>query len=193
MDIIEAIEGRRSVRKFQDKKIPEETIKRIVEAGMMAPSGTNIQPWYFVAVASPDELASLRDIASRGAEGFRPRLEERFKEHPEVIKQTTSFVGTFGYAPLVVLAFVRSPEVKDGRDTVIQSIAAAIENMTLAAYGEGIGSCWMTALISGGVKEDIRARYAPERGELIATVAFGYPEIIPKMPKRKDDRVKYIL
>ena len=193
MELKDAVYGRRSIRKFKDTPISEEDIREIVEAGTMAPSGTNIQPWYFVAVANPDAVAELREIASEGALGFMPRLQERFKDHPEVIKSTTSFIGTFGYAPFILLAFVRPAEVKDGRDTMIQSIAAGIENMCLTAYDKGIGSCWMTALITGGVAEKIRERFAPERGELVATVAFGYPDQEMKAPKRKDDRVEYIL
>lgn len=193
MELKDVIYGRRSVRKFKDIQIAEEDIREIVEAGTMAPSGTNIQPWYYVAVANPDVLEELRTIAAMGAEGFRPMLEERFKEHPEVIKPTTSFVSTFGGAPLVVLAFLRPQVIESGRDTMLQGVAAGIQNMVLTAYEKGIGSCWMTALITGGVAENIRQRFAPEKGELVATVAFGYSDQDPKMPKRKDDRCEFIL
>ena len=192
MELKDAIYGRRSVRKFKDIPVSEEDINEIVEAGTMAPSGTNVQPWYYVAVSDPATLEELRNIAGRGAEGFRPQLEERFKDHPEVIKPTTSFVSSFGGAPLVILAFLRPQTIESGRDTMVQSVAAGIQNMILTAYSKGIGSCWMTALISGGVAEDIRARFAPDKGELIATVAFGYSDQEPKMPKRKDDRTAFI-
>lgn len=193
MELKDAIYGRRSYRKFKDLPVSEEDIREIIEAGTMAPSGTNVQPWYYVAVSDPAALEELRSIAGVGSEGFRPRLEERFKDHPEVIKPTTSFIATFGGAPLVVLAFLRQPDVVDGRDTMVQSVAAGIQNMILTAYSKGIGSCWMTALITGGVADNIRARFAPERGELIATVAFGYSDQEPKMPKRKDDRTEFVM
>ena len=193
MELKDAIYGRRSVRKFKDIPINEEDIREIVEAGTMAPSGTNIQPWYYVAIAHPQTLEELRNIAVRGAEGCRPMLEDRFKEHPEIVKPTTSFISSFGNAPLVVLAFLRPQNVTSGRDTMLQGIAAGIQNMMLTAYEKGIGSCWMTALITGGVAEEIRLRFAPDKGELVATVAFGYSDQEPKMPKRKDDRCEYIL
>lgn len=192
MELMDAIYGRRSYRKFRPDPVSQEDIKAIVEAGTMAPSGTNIQPWYFIAISNSEKLEELREIAGRGAEGFRPKLESRFKDHPEVVKSTTSFIGTFGYAPVVILCFIRQPEVESGRDTIIQSVAAAIQNMCLAAYDKGIGSCWMSALINGGVAEDIRAKFAPDRGELVATLALGYSDQEPKAPKRKDDRVEYI-
>lgn len=193
MELKDAIYGRRSVRKFKDIPIAEEDIREIVEAGTMAPSGTNIQPWYYVAIAHPDTLKELHAIAARGAEGATPMLAERFKDHPEVVKPTTNFISTFGNAPLVVLVFLRPQNVETGRDTMLQSIAAGVQNMLLTAFEKGIGSCWMTALISGGVAEEIRLRFAPDKGELVATVAFGYSEQEPKMPKRKDDRCEYIL
>ena len=193
MELKDAIYGRRSIRKFKDIPISEEDIREIVEAGTMAPSGTNIQPWYYVAIAHPETLEELRKIAAKGAEGATPMLAERFKDHPEVVKPTTSFIATFGNAPLVVLVFLRPQNVESGRDTMIQGIGAGIQNMLLTAYEKGIGSCWMTALISGGVGEEIRLRFAPDKGELVATVAFGYSEQDPKMPKRKDDRSEFIL
>ena len=193
MELKDAIYGRRSIRKYKDTPISEEDIREIVEAGTMAPSGTNIQPWYYVAIASSETLEELKVISGKGASNFECILLERFKDHPEVIKPTTSFVASLGNAPLVVLCFLRPAKIESGRDTMIQAVAAGIQNMCLTAYSKGIGSCWLTALIRGGVAEEIRERFAPGRGELLATVTFGYPDIEPKAPKRKDDRMEFIL
>ena len=192
MELREAINGRRSVRKFKADAISPQDIKEIVEAGIMAPSGTNIQPWYFIAVSNPDALSELREIASTGALVFREALEKRFPDHPEVVASTTNFIGSLGQAPFVVLAFMRSPKPEDKNNAAVQSVAAAIENMILTAYEKGIGSCWMTSLSDGAAAEAIHERFAPDRGEFLALVTFGYPDQEPKCPKRKDDRVEYI-
>ena len=47
---MEAIKGRRSIRKFTDQPVPPEIIDKILEAAMWAPSGQNLQPWYFVVL-----------------------------------------------------------------------------------------------------------------------------------------------
>lgn len=192
MELKDAIYGRRSVRKYKDTPIAEEDIREIIEAGCMAPSGTNLQPWYFVAISNQEKMKELQEIAGRGAIGFLPELTERFKDHPEVIDSTTQFIGKLGNAPLVVLAFLRINDAPGGKNTMVESVSAAIQNMILMAYDKGIGSCWMTALITGGVAEDIRQHFAPERGDLVATITFGYPDQEPKMPKRKDDRFEIL-
>ena len=192
MELKEAIEGRRSVRNFKDTKIAEEDIKEIVEAGIYAPSATNTQPWYFIAVSSPEAIEELRTIAKGGAEAFKGFLEKRFPTHPEVVESTTRFIGSLGNAPFAVLAFVRDPGTGTDDSPVIQSIAAAIQNMILTAYDKGIGSCWMTSLCGGEAADAIHERFAPDRGPLAAIITFGYSDETGKMPRRKDDRVEYL-
>lgn len=50
MELMEAIKGRRSVRKFKPDPIPKEDLEEIIQAGLCAPSAQNLQPWYFVAL-----------------------------------------------------------------------------------------------------------------------------------------------
>ena len=79
----------------------------------------------------------------RVTDKFRPVLTERFAKHPETVKQTESFLISLGGAPVCVLAFL----LKDypDREGTLQSVAAATENLLLAAWDKGIGSCWMSA------------------------------------------------
>ena len=193
MELKDVIYGRRSIRKFKEQQISEQDIREIVDAGIMAPSATNIQHWYFIAICNPEALSELRDIAADGAAAFREKLEKRFPDHPDVVASTTNFIGSLGNAPFVVLAFLRSPEQEADNSPAVQSVAAAIENMVLAAYDKGIGSCWMTSLSAGDAAEAIHERFAPDRGSLLAIVTFGYPDQEPKCPKRKDDRVEFII
>ena len=69
MNVKEAIMGRRSVRKYKKTPIREEDIREILEAGIMAPSASNLQPWYFVAVR--EGTNSIR--SSRPCRKFRKR------------------------------------------------------------------------------------------------------------------------
>ena len=192
MEVKKAVLERRSYRKFLDKKVSEEDIRQIVEAGLWAPSATNIQPWYYVAVSRDEAVEEIRDIASDGVEAFRPVLEERFSEHPEVVRNTTSFIATLGGAPFILLAFARLKGGENDMKTV-QGIAAGIENMILAALEKDIRSCWLTSLCSGKAAERLHERFAPERGGLVALVAFGYSTQEPRAPKRKEDRAKFLL
>ena len=59
MELMEAIKTRRSIRKFTDEPVPREKLEKIIEAAMWAPSGQNLQPWYFVALTKDEDLAFL--------------------------------------------------------------------------------------------------------------------------------------
>ena len=96
METKDVLRTRRSVRKYKSDPIPEEDLAEILEAACHAPSGVNLQPWYFVAVTSPEGMAGLREIMGRVTDKFRPVLTERFAKHPETVKQTESFLISLG-------------------------------------------------------------------------------------------------
>ena len=65
MDIFELIKTRRSIRNYEEKPVLKETISKIVEAGIWAPSSLNRQPWRFVVANDPDTLTELNDELRR--------------------------------------------------------------------------------------------------------------------------------
>lgn len=87
---------------------------------------------------------------------------------------------------MCVLAFL----LKDypDREGTLQSVAAATENLLLAAWDKGIGSCWMSAPQRMGFGEELRARFAPDKGEFVAAITLGYPDETPQMPPRREGR-----
>jgi nitroreductase len=192
LEVKEAIFGRRSIRKYTNQKISKEDIVDILEAGCMAPSAVNYQPWYFVAVQDEQELKNISAIMTRASEAIRPALEERFAKHPQVVNETTAFIRILGNAPLCVLAFYNESDYKKSASTLTQSVAAAIENMLLAAYEKGIGSCWMTVPLETNMDTEFCERYAKGKGEMVAMITFGYPDQEPKPPKRKEGRYQII-
>ena len=180
MEAREALLTRRSIRRYKPDPISETDLKEILEAGLAAPSAINLQHWYFVAVQNPQALDGV-------AEKFQPVLEERFSRHPEQIGITNRFLTTLGGAPVCVLVFLLKPDYPD-RDGAMQSVSAAIENLLLAAWEKGIGSCWMSAPQRMGFGEELRARFAPDKGEFVAAITLGYPDEAPKMPPRREGR-----
>ena len=64
-DIMEAIEGRRSIRKYKDQQISREALDAILRAGMLAPSASNKQPWHFIAIQDQALIAELNDAILR--------------------------------------------------------------------------------------------------------------------------------
>ena len=187
----EALLTRRSIRRYRPDPIGEQDLEEIVEAGLYAPSAINLQHWYFVVVRSPQAMERLRGIMGQVYEKFRPVLEQRFANHPETIEDTHRFLDSLGGAPVCVLAFFLKPAYPD-RDGAMQSVSAAIENLLLAAWDKGIGSCWLSAAQRMGFGPQLQAEFAPGKGEFVAAITLGYPDQSPKAPRRREGRYEII-
>lgn len=187
METRETLLTRRSVRRYKSDPIPEADLREILEAGLYAPSAINLQHWYFVAVQSPEAMEDVRQIMSGVVDKFTPVLEQRFARNPEQVGITNKFLSTLGGAPVCVLVFMLKPDYPD-RDGAMQSVSAAIENVLLAAWDKGIGSCWLSAPQRMGFGPAFQARFAPDKGEFVAAITLGYPDQQPKMPPRREGR-----
>ena len=191
MDATQAVFGRRSIRRYSAQAVSREDVEDILAAGLYAPSGINLQPWYYVAVCSDEAMARLKLSMAKTYDNFRAELETRFAKNPEVIDQTKHFLTSLGGAPVCVLAFLLKPPTDplyQDRLTLIQGVSAGIQNMLLVTYEKGLGSCWLTAPIVAGLGEGIRQEFAPEHGQLVAAVTIGYPAESPKAPPRREGR-----
>ena len=113
MDIFDAIKNRRSVRRFEDRPVPEEIIGKIVEAGQWAPSACNRQDWKFIIVDSEEVKGNL-------------------------LRETTAhFVGK---APLLIfVVYSNRTDNLEYKDHLL-SAAMAAQNMQLAAHALGLGA-----------------------------------------------------
>jgi len=127
MDVLEAIRTRRSIRKFRPKPIPNEKLKIILEAGRLAPSAGNRQPWFFVVVKDSERKRVLAKAAGN-----------------------QTFIADAG----VIVVAVGDPEASPRwfkQDPMI-----AVEQMVLAATGLGYGTCWIGAFDEEEVKRLLR-------------------------------------
>lgn len=188
MTIAQMINTRRSIRKYKSDQISDQDLKEIVEAGLMAPSAVNLQPWYFVVIKDPAHMKTLANIMDEVSLQMEPSLKKRFPKHPHVVEESTQFIKRLGGAPVCILAFQFETEYNKTQSSIIQSISAAIENMLLVAWDKDIGSCWLTAPLEVGAEEEIRQCFAPDKGDLVAMITMGYPDQAPKCPPRKNGR-----
>ncbi len=181
MELSEAIQKRKSIRKFREKAIPREEIQELIDAACQAPSGKNLQPWHFtVLTGSPkQELVEVM-------------LEAVGKLEKKGIP-TGSCRGTaraMAQAPVVILVFntrgnpLNPPRGSDRYlwSVNIQSIGAAIQNMLLAATERGLGSLWICDTFYAD--PEIRD-WLGRKDELVAAVALGYPDEAPQARPRK--------
>ncbi len=162
MNVLEAIKGRRSIRKFSDKKIPKEIILKILDVGRYAPSAGNLQDWKFFVVRSKERIKDIAKIA----------LNQRWVEKASFLVIACSDLREISwYGERGVRLYSK------------QDVAASIQNMLLYAWSLGIGSCWVGAFDDKKLREYLNL---PEYIEPQAILAFGYPKEIPKMPARKN-------
>jgi len=158
MEVIEAIEKRRSVRVYQDKPIPEEKLRKILEAARLAPSARNSQDCELVVVKNEK---IRKKIASEAT--------------------SESFVGG---APVIVVAVALDPEyiMPGGVPAHPVDIAIAVDHMTLVAVEEGLGSCWIGAFDQRRIKEILSI---PDRYKVVVLLSLGYPAESPRRKLRK--------
>lgn len=187
MELMEAVTERRSVRRYTEQAVSRELLEELMEAACWAPSADNAQPWYFVVLTQQEDIDRMRQTMERVSEEIRPHLEELFPRHPRVVNETTAFLRRLGGAPVYVLAFLQK-DYGPVRDSMVESVAAAIQNLLLAAHEKGLGTCWVNAATGLGYGPALRELFAPDKGEFVSLVALGWPDRSPRAPGRKPDR-----
>jgi nitroreductase len=186
VDLSEALRGRRSVRKFKKTPVAKDLIEKIIEVALWAPSGMNKQNWKFFVLAAKrkEELVSISSVSFQYLE---PQLQQLFAEKPKIIEATRRFFKRLGEAPVVVCAYFEPANMTDV--TSYQNVAAAIQNLLLMAYAEGLGTCWMTGPVY--VANEINRFLGVDDMTLVAIIPMGYPDETPKVPPRHPERVVY--
>jgi nitroreductase len=161
MDYFDVILKRKSVRKYDPEPIPEKTLKKILEAGRVAPSAKNIQPWRFVVVKD-------KEMKKKVAEACNNQM---FMAQADVI--------VCGCA-LEKIAYGR---MGGHLNSYPIDLAIALDHMILAAASEGLGTCWIGAFNEEKVKEVLGV---PNDVRVVALTPIGWPAEEPKARPRKE-------
>ena len=168
MDLEQCIETRTSIREYKkNRKIAENLIEDILNAAIRAPSAGNTQDWEFIVVRKRETKDALAKAA----------LDQEFLKEADVIIAVCSN-----------LERITERYGERGRSLYsVQDTAAAVQNILLAAWNKGIGSCWVGAFNEQMVKD---ALILPTDIRPLALIALGYPAIEPlKMGRRKASEV----
>jgi nitroreductase len=169
MDLDEVISGRRSIREYVGKNVPDELVRQVIKAATFAPSAKNGQQWRFT-VLTGESKEKLTDCFRRELEVICKRVGE---ENMGSALGSCSIMET---VPVVIMVWNSG---KMGWETEKHSVAAAIQNLLLKAYSLGLGSLWI-----GDIFYCIEAleKHLGKPWKLIAAVTIGYPAIVPKGP-----------
>ena len=158
--LLNAIEKRRSIRKFRDVPVTDEQVRELLHAAMLAPSAKNGQPWHFIVVRDAGIMRQLRE------------------KHPYATSLKT--------APVCICVCGKiDPELPD---YYTQDCAAATENLLLQAQSMGLGTCWMgvapRAERMSAVAETLQI---PEGVAPFCLIAVGVPDEERATPERFDE------
>lgn len=190
MQLWEALEKRRSIRKYKDIPLSREILLKVAEAAKWAPNNANVQPWEFIFITDPTLLAEVSEHIRLTLYAYWSQV--RIEDLPEEkLQKIVSKFTNFGPVPVYILACIDTragrlkPAYKEWNDIWNHhSVASALNNLMLAAAAEGLGACWLG--VPSWNPEKLKSLLGiPEYIHVIAVSPLGYPDEEPAAPPRK--------
>jgi len=164
-DVLDIIVGRRTIRQFGPEPVPRDVLDALVDAGRLAPSAANMQPLEFVIVDDAgvrgEVFSCLKWAAYIAPEG-----------NPKPGQEPTAYIVT------LVNTAVREKMFE-------YDVGAAMENMIVAALGQGIGSCWLLSIDRDKLKSILGV---PDGYRIDCVLALGRPAEAPAVEDLKDSQ-----
>ena len=165
MNILSAIQGRRSIRKYSDKPVEEEKLLKVLEAARLSPSAKNRQEWKFIVVKDSKTRERLTEAIGQ------PFVRE---------------------APIILVCCGTETEsiMKCGQPRYTVDLSIATAYMILTAYEQGLGTCWLGSFDENKVKQILDI---PEKVRVVSITPLGYPAESPAPKPRKslDEIISY--
>jgi nitroreductase len=165
MDVFQAIKNRYSCRSYKAEPVPEETLKKVLEAARLAPSAHNTQEWKFIVVRNTQKRKEVAEAAGQ------------------------SFIAE---APIIVAAVGLNPNdiLSSGIPDYIVNLAIAVDHMALQATEEGLGTCWIGAFSQEEVK---KALEIPQKYKVAFLMLLGFPaeKGRPKTRRNLEEIISY--
>ncbi|MGB9827263.1 MAG: nitroreductase family protein [Thermosphaera sp.] len=197
---LDVINTRCSVRWFRPDPIPEETVRRLLEAAVRAPTAQGAEQWFFMAVVSEEKRREIHRLLRKAHEHYATSVLLKPYSPGAVAKWMSRIDQGMYAAPLYVAAYLdlrerifRDEYFEYERLMAVQSLSAAVENLIIAAWSMGLGSVWI------GVPVFMREEFdkvltPPEKCELSAIIALGYPaEKTAPRPRKPVEQVSKII
>ncbi|MER5390984.1 nitroreductase family protein [Saccharopolyspora sp. NPDC002686] len=158
LDVFETIRTRRAVRAYTAETIDDESVDRMVDAMLAAPTASNKQAWGFVVVRNPVLVRRIR--------AFAP--------------------GIIGVPPLILVACFdtgRAPDDARMPDVGVLCVAMAVENFLLAAHALGLGGCPVSSFLAKPVRALL---HLPDHLAPVLVVPVGHPAQEPRRSQRRN-------
>ena len=212
MSNLDFIYKRRSIRKFRDEGVPMDDLKEIIQAAIQAPSGKNIQNWHFVIIRDKEKINGIvKVVEDKNAEISDKIINEDIKA---IFINSLKYQTAFKNAPCLILVYAGNYKptgfeefkaINESKDVIqdllntapgIQGVAAAMENLLLAAASLGYGTCWMTGLNYAAKEIGEKINFDKAGYSLMALTPIGIPleeEHITPLRKPVDEVITVIV
>jgi nitroreductase len=174
MDALEAIFTRHSISKVKPDPVPHAIIEKLLQAAVQAPNHYRVRPWRFIVLTGKSREA-LGEVLAQALKKQNPELPQAGMD-VERAKPLR--------APILIAVGVDKPA--DPRVLEIENIcavAAAVENLLLAAHAEGLGAMWRTGTAARDPEVKKFLGLSPNQ-ELISFIYIGYPDMVPAAVER---------
>ncbi len=175
-EMLEIIVSRQSDRGYNEKQVEDDKLERVLEAGRMAPSACNSQPWRFIVVNEPGLREKVAGAASARELGFNNFIDQS-PVLLVVVREKGKVISRVGGT------------VKD-KDYSLIDIGIAVENICLQALAEGLGTCIIGWFNEKKVKELLEIP-SSGRAELIITLGYSSKPRRPKIRKDPDEVISF--
>lgn len=206
-ELADLIKSRRSIRRWQDKEVPEELLWQAIELATWAPNGGNQQNWRFYIIVNRDTIKAIGDVVQASADRMASWAEASqigdatarwrggvsfFREAPAAIAVATSQYQSLADGILAAREKTdpQASQMRQWRnvaDTRIQSVASAITYLLLILHQMALGAVWMTGPMQAkGEIENILK--VPPGMDIVAFIPVGYPAESPAPGERRPVR-----
>jgi len=188
MEFYEVVSKRRTIRAFQSRPVEDDKVKRVLEAGLKAPSNAHLKYWEFILLrdreirknAVVDNLKA-RDLKSREEiEKFLASFEDETLKRVYRKSLPLQLTMMLEAPELLIVCYKMKPLLACKRLFDLNPLASSwmcVENIVLALAAEGLFGCTYTPYNSTGLKTHLGV---PEGYEIAAVIPFGYPAEIPE-------------
>ena len=185
MDLQQAIHSRRAVREYTPEGIGRPVLEKLIDAAIQAPSAVNEQPWLFTVVQDHELLA----LISRETKAYLLAAPPQNLAHHRLheLQDDPGFDILYQAPVLIVIASATQSR------WAVENCALAAQNLMLAAYAEGLGTCWIG--LSQGWLATIEGKTAlglPPACLPVAPIVLGRPKSPPPQVPRKEPQVRWL-
>ncbi len=203
-DLEKLIKGRRSIRRWQDKKVPEELLLQAIQLATWAPNAANQQNWYFYVIVNQDTITAIADVVQAGANQIAswPEANKFGDDAARMLDRASLFrnapaaiaVASTRYHSSIdqILTAREKSDPKAGQirewrniaNSRIQSTSSSIAYLLLILHQIGLGAVWMTGPMQAKGEIEKILKVPPEM-DIVAFIPVGYPAESPAPKERR--------